>query len=175
MKYPDTNGIAAFVGLWLAFLVPMSLVCPNSGYPNSTDELMKSAAYMTDAYLQSRGRSIRTPFEHAFNTNVGYFEWLEGQGAQEKPVPKGGRQRLISSLSRTAYCDLPPDRFLADPETNITSRRVAALSVGLRRVRPPIKVIRRRPSRTGIRIDSDSRGLEKLCLDRCHGRCLLRF
>jgi len=96
MKYHDTNGIAAFVGLRLALFFVL-YVC-NLGRPNSTDELQKSAAYMTEAYLLSRANSLRTPFEFAFGTDVGFFEWLEGEEAQEKTPGKGNhtRHRFIS-------------------------------------------------------------------------------
>ena len=57
---------------------------------------------MTEAYLLSRALSLRTPFQYAFGTDIGFFEWLEGE---EKPVPKGNRSRhgFILSLSRTIY------------------------------------------------------------------------
>ena len=63
------------------------------GFSNSTDELQKSAAYMTEAYLLSRAQSLRTPFEFAFGTDIGFFEWLEGEEGLEKTVPKGNRSK----------------------------------------------------------------------------------
>ncbi|KAK0450283.1 uncharacterized protein EV420DRAFT_1338011 [Desarmillaria tabescens] len=72
-KFRDTNGIAAFVGL-------------------STDELFKSSAYITEAYLYSSDAHKNTnepthaPFNFAFGCEgVGFFGWLEGEGI------KGGR------------------------------------------------------------------------------------
>ncbi|KAK0495460.1 ich1-like protein [Armillaria luteobubalina] len=72
-KFRDTNGIAAFVGL-------------------STDELFKSSAYITEAYLYSADAHKNTnepthaPFNFAFGCEgVGFFGWLEGEGI------KGGR------------------------------------------------------------------------------------
>ncbi|KAF9462557.1 hypothetical protein BDZ94DRAFT_1309633 [Collybia nuda] len=61
MKYHDTNGIVALIGL-------------------NTDELQKSSAYLTEAYLLSRTDPPRVPFEFSFNTTAGYFAWLEGEG-----------------------------------------------------------------------------------------------
>ncbi|KAK0235425.1 S-adenosyl-L-methionine-dependent methyltransferase, partial [Armillaria nabsnona] len=67
-KFHDTNGIAAFVGL-------------------STDELFKSSAYITKAYLYSAdahkntNEPTHTPFNFAFGyEGVGFFGWLEGEG-----------------------------------------------------------------------------------------------
>ncbi|KAI0726094.1 S-adenosyl-L-methionine-dependent methyltransferase [Fomitopsis betulina] len=74
-KYEGTNGIAAFVGL-------------------CTDELFKSAAYLTDCYLpdaeapeadtapSSDGTKqpehlMHAPFNLAFRTDAPYFQWLE--------------------------------------------------------------------------------------------------
>ncbi|KAF8664228.1 hypothetical protein AX16_000790 [Volvariella volvacea WC 439] len=77
-KYRETDGIAAFVGL-------------------CTDELQKSSAYLTEAYLLSSSPSTRlardptrAPFCFAFGCieegrrspqtkGVGYFAWLEGE------------------------------------------------------------------------------------------------
>ncbi|KAG6868580.1 hypothetical protein C0993_000845 [Termitomyces sp. T159_Od127] len=60
MKYQNTNGIAAFVGM-------------------CSDELFKSSAYLTEAYLQ-RAHPSRPPFGYAFDTDMGFFPWLEGEG-----------------------------------------------------------------------------------------------
>ncbi|KIM43500.1 hypothetical protein M413DRAFT_18022 [Hebeloma cylindrosporum] len=70
MKYRDTNGIAAFVGL-------------------CSDEIQKSSAYMTETYYLSSSRYTRqgsepgrAPFCFAFDTvktGTGFFGWLEGQ------------------------------------------------------------------------------------------------
>ncbi|KAF5381712.1 hypothetical protein D9615_005570 [Tricholomella constricta] len=62
MKYHDTNGVAAFIGM-------------------CTDELFKSSAYLTEAYLLARTEPPRPPFEYAFRTDAGFFAWLEGEGA----------------------------------------------------------------------------------------------
>ncbi|KAF9531423.1 hypothetical protein CPB83DRAFT_809100 [Crepidotus variabilis] len=69
LKYKDTTGVAAFVGL-------------------CTDELQKSAAYMTETYYLSPYKSIRAgtdparaPFCFAFDTvksNTDFFGWLDG-------------------------------------------------------------------------------------------------
>ncbi|KAF8629507.1 hypothetical protein AX17_005633 [Amanita inopinata Kibby_2008] len=80
-KYQDSNGISAFVGL-------------------CTDEIHKSSAYLTEAYLLSPSKHTReareptsAPFCFAFNTlerKIGFFNWLEGEGstcAEEKPMP----------------------------------------------------------------------------------------
>ncbi|TFK34695.1 hypothetical protein BDQ12DRAFT_689414 [Crucibulum laeve] len=70
IKYQDTNGIAAFVGL-------------------CTDEIYKSSAYLTETYLLSPSKQTRegqeptqAPFCYAFDTvksGTGYFGWLEGE------------------------------------------------------------------------------------------------
>ncbi|KAL0959228.1 hypothetical protein HGRIS_014504 [Hohenbuehelia grisea] len=62
-KYENTNGIAAFVGM-------------------CTDELFKSSAYMTEAYLFSQETKfsrepVHAPFNFAFGTANGFFSWLE--------------------------------------------------------------------------------------------------
>ncbi|KAH6904164.1 hypothetical protein BKA70DRAFT_1565905 [Coprinopsis sp. MPI-PUGE-AT-0042] len=69
-KYQGSNGIAAFVGL-------------------CTDEINKSSAYMTEAYLLANSPKVRrandptlAPFCVAFGTahlGVDYFGWLEGE------------------------------------------------------------------------------------------------
>ncbi|PPR01314.1 hypothetical protein CVT24_006347 [Panaeolus cyanescens] len=70
LKYRDTNGTAAFVGL-------------------CTDECQKASAYLTEAYYLSPSKKTRegrdhtrAPFSFAFDTlktRTGYFGWLEGQ------------------------------------------------------------------------------------------------
>ncbi|KDR70150.1 hypothetical protein GALMADRAFT_76264 [Galerina marginata CBS 339.88] len=70
MKYRDTNGIAAFVGL-------------------CTDEIQKASAYMTETYYLSPSQDTRegrepakAPFCLAFDTvktGTGFFGWLEGE------------------------------------------------------------------------------------------------
>ncbi|KAG6888224.1 hypothetical protein C0992_009274 [Termitomyces sp. T32_za158] len=45
----------------------------------SSDELFKSSAYLTEAYLQ-RTHPSRPPFGYAFDTDMGFFPWLEGEG-----------------------------------------------------------------------------------------------
>jgi hypothetical protein len=77
----------------------------------STDELQKSAAYMTEAYLLSQAKSLRTPFEYAFGTSVGFFEWLEGEEGQEKVMPKRNRSRQRFILSRSRYDTYPSVLF----------------------------------------------------------------
>ncbi|CAA7262528.1 unnamed protein product [Cyclocybe aegerita] len=69
LKYSETNGIAAFVGL-------------------CSDECYKSSAYMTEAYFLSPSKETRegsdpakAPFCFAFDTvksGTGFFGWLEG-------------------------------------------------------------------------------------------------
>uniref|UniRef100_A0A8H8CE44 O-methyltransferase C-terminal domain-containing protein n=1 Tax=Psilocybe cubensis TaxID=181762 RepID=A0A8H8CE44_PSICU len=71
MKYRDTNGVAAFVGL-------------------CTDEIQKASAYLTETYYLSSSAQTRAgtepgkaPFCFAFGMEkrgVGFFGWLEGQG-----------------------------------------------------------------------------------------------
>lgn len=61
--------------------------------PLSTDELYKSAEFLTEAYFLSpqrhkNGREpTRAPFNHAFGCEgVGFFGWLEGEGIDGKHV-----------------------------------------------------------------------------------------
>ncbi|KAF9653559.1 S-adenosyl-L-methionine-dependent methyltransferase [Thelephora ganbajun] len=66
IKYGGTNGIAAFVGM-------------------CTDELFKSSAYLTDAYLLeeiSKHSSLPSaaPFNLAFRMKGQFFSWLEEEG-----------------------------------------------------------------------------------------------
>ncbi|GLB41210.1 putative O-methyltransferase [Lyophyllum shimeji] len=75
MKYRDTNGISAFVGM-------------------CTDELFKSSAYLTEAFLLAREDPPRPPFEHAFRTNAGFFAWLEGEGRADGIDGGGGGTAL---------------------------------------------------------------------------------
>src|ERR1700679_3381662 len=46
---------------------------------NSTDEIFKSSAYLTDAYLLSKHSvlPLTTPFNLAFGTKGQFFSWLE--------------------------------------------------------------------------------------------------
>ncbi|KAJ3999098.1 hypothetical protein F5050DRAFT_1565815 [Lentinula boryana] len=78
-KYNDTNGVSAFFGM-------------------CTDELFKSAGFLTEAYFLSpqkhkNGREpTRAPFNHAFACEgVGFFGWLEGEGIDGKRVNGPGR------------------------------------------------------------------------------------
>ncbi|KAG7095079.1 hypothetical protein E1B28_005867 [Marasmius oreades] len=82
IKYENSNGIAAFVGL-------------------CTDELHKASAFLTEAYLLSPKAHLngkeptRAPFNYAFGCEgVDFFGWLEGEGIQGKHV--NGRARSES-------------------------------------------------------------------------------
>jgi hypothetical protein len=48
-KYEDTSGIAAFVGLWCVFFMHLDVYISKLKI-HSTDELFKSAAYLTEAF-----------------------------------------------------------------------------------------------------------------------------
>jgi hypothetical protein len=86
-KYQGTNGIAAFVGLWYAPIDPMRV--GGADPCASADEINKSSAYMTEAYLLANSPKVRrandptlAPFCVAFGTahlGVDYFGWLEGE------------------------------------------------------------------------------------------------
>ncbi|KAJ7581877.1 hypothetical protein C8J56DRAFT_1101383 [Mycena floridula] len=88
-KYRDTNGISAFVGM-------------------CTDELQKSSAYLTEAYLLSpsaakTGREpTKAPFSYAFGCEgVGFFGWLEGEGIDGRQVNGPGREPgMIPGLTK---------------------------------------------------------------------------
>lgn len=41
---------------------------------------------MTEAYLLSRDNSPPPPFQFAFGTDVGFFPWLEGEGAKQNSL-----------------------------------------------------------------------------------------
>ncbi|KAG6825824.1 hypothetical protein H0H92_002297, partial [Tricholoma furcatifolium] len=75
MKYQDSNGIAAFVGM-------------------CTDELFKSSAYLTEAYLLGHDQPSRTPFGYAFETDVPFFAWLEGEGGEGRTGLKVNKDKL---------------------------------------------------------------------------------
>lgn len=68
-------------------------------YVHSTDELQKASAYMTEAYLLSRERPPRTPFEYAFGLGLGFFEWLEGDTA----APANKTKQTTSKATRNQY------------------------------------------------------------------------
>ncbi|KAJ4474486.1 O-methyltransferase [Lentinula aciculospora] len=78
-KYNDTNGVSAFFGM-------------------CTDELFKSAGFLTETYLLSPQKHknglepTRAPFNHAFGCEgVGFFGWLEGEGIDGNHVNGPGR------------------------------------------------------------------------------------
>ncbi|KAG1880138.1 hypothetical protein F4604DRAFT_1620152 [Suillus subluteus] len=85
-KYEDTSGIAAFVGL-------------------CTDELFKSAAYLTEAAGSGLDPEPLPAFNLAFNTPVPFFEWLEnggldalsGNGAGAGCLPAGAVGNIVSA------------------------------------------------------------------------------
>lgn len=73
--------------------------CFHDKFCNSTDELQKSSAYLTEAYLLSpdahkTGKSpTRAPFNYAFGCEgVGFFGWLEGEGIKGNHVNGVGRE-----------------------------------------------------------------------------------
>ena len=86
-KYRDSNGISAFVGLWYAHI--SCSISKLITFGDSTDEIQKASAYMTETYYLSPSKTTRegrdpdkAPFCFAFDTaksKVGYFGWLEGQ------------------------------------------------------------------------------------------------
>ncbi|KAF8066927.1 O-methyltransferase [Lyophyllum atratum] len=81
MKYQNTNGVSAFVGM-------------------CSDELFKSSAYLTEAYLLAREDPPRPPFEHAFRTGAGFFAWLEGEGRADGISGGGGRSHLALAMEQ---------------------------------------------------------------------------
>lgn len=88
-KYHDSNGIAAFVGLWFALFVLICCPTANALHFFSTDEIQKASAYMTETYFLSSSKQTRdgreptrAPFCFAFDTvktGTGFFGWLEGE------------------------------------------------------------------------------------------------
>ncbi|KAJ3819191.1 hypothetical protein F5880DRAFT_1137749 [Lentinula raphanica] len=90
-KYSDTNGVSAFFGM-------------------CTDELYKSAGFLTEAYFLSpqrhqNGREpTRAPFNHAFGCEgVGFFGWLEGEGIKgNNPSGVGLDDGSNAGMVRTA-------------------------------------------------------------------------
>ncbi|KAF9235949.1 hypothetical protein BU15DRAFT_50734, partial [Melanogaster broomeanus] len=84
-KYEDTDGIAAFVGL-------------------CTDELFKSAAYLTEAVTGVQfppeikaEQDTLSAFNLAFRTTVPYFDWLENGG--KDPIGGTGRGACASGTT----------------------------------------------------------------------------
>ncbi|KAG6918807.1 hypothetical protein DXG01_011559 [Tephrocybe rancida] len=92
MKYQNTNGIAAFAGM-------------------CSDELFKSSAYLTEAYLLQRTEPPRPPFGYAFDTDVGFFPWLEGEGGNGREgIMNKGRfrvERFGKAMSGTGSWEAP--------------------------------------------------------------------
>ncbi|ESK91595.1 ich1 protein [Moniliophthora roreri MCA 2997] len=85
-KYRNTNGVAAYVGM-------------------CTDELQKSAAYLTEAYLLSpyshknTKDPTRAPFNYAFGCEgIGFFGWLEGEGIDGNRVNGADRPGHLPGL-----------------------------------------------------------------------------
>ncbi|KAI0700683.1 hypothetical protein C8T65DRAFT_790056 [Cerioporus squamosus] len=88
-KYESTNGIAAFVNL-------------------CTDELFKSASFLTDCYLPTLSsgttgdaHAMHAPFNVAFGTNTPYFEWLERPGNEAR------LKRFGPAMTGTAAWEVP--------------------------------------------------------------------
>lgn len=97
-KYKGTNGVSAFVGMW--FVIPPNCMLPSSDLSfKSTDELQKSSAYLTEAYLLNTNATTNgeepthAPFNFAFGCEgVGFFSWLEGEGIADGQVNGPGRE-----------------------------------------------------------------------------------
>ena len=76
---------------------------------NSTDELFKSASYLTDCYLPSStsrkstdgAHAMHAPFNVAFNTVIPYFEWLERPGNEAR------LKRFGPAMTGTAAWEVP--------------------------------------------------------------------
>ncbi|KAK0200006.1 hypothetical protein DFS33DRAFT_1388306 [Desarmillaria ectypa] len=105
-KFRDTNGIAAFVGL-------------------STDELFKSSAYITEAYLYSSdahknsNEPTHAPFNFAFGCEgVGFFGWLEGEGIKGGHV--NGPERESGMLPGSEDAAMVENRRVIKP-SNVNS------------------------------------------------------
>ncbi|KAF8908192.1 hypothetical protein CPB84DRAFT_1744364 [Gymnopilus junonius] len=91
MKYSDTGGTAAFVGL-------------------CTDEIQKSSAYMTETYYLSPSQDTRNgsdparaPFCFAFDTlksRTSFFGWLEGETETKDDANYGFRGQANSNKFR---------------------------------------------------------------------------
>lgn len=119
-KYKATNGIAAFVGL-------------------CTDELMKSSAYLTEAYLptapghkpDSASLPTRAPFNYAFDCEgVGFFGWLEGEGSSLQPNPNLSRLLRFSSAMTGTESWEPPGTILTGFDWASLPRGALVVDVG---------------------------------------------
>lgn len=98
-KYEGTTGIAAFVGLWYVEFIIYLETSQVSKF--STDELFKSSAYLTDAYLfdvSSKHSSLpsASPFNVAFATKHQFFTWLEEEGNQLR-LQRFGRAMMATA------------------------------------------------------------------------------
>jgi hypothetical protein len=79
--------------LWYVFFIKLISEYHSTVDIPSTDELFKSSAYLTEAYLlntstkYSRGPK-HTPFNLAFQTDKGYFGWLEEEEGEDEEVER---------------------------------------------------------------------------------------
>lgn len=122
-KYEGTNGIAAFVGMWYVGKYNVRLNFPKPE-PDSTDELFKSSAYLTEAYLldeTSKHSSLlsTTPFNIAFQVKDRiFFRWLEEEGNEMR------LKRFGHAMTGTAGWEDGGSDSQADGEE--TSNRISA-------------------------------------------------
>lgn len=92
-KYEGTNGISAFVGMWFVFYFAEHSAYPLIWHVCSSDELFKSAAYMTEAYYLNPTTKYstsptETPFNFAFRTRLPLFGWFENGAPDPVDLPR---------------------------------------------------------------------------------------
>ena len=85
---------------------------------HSTDELFKSAAYLTERYLPTPPHKqkhnepvMNAPFNVAFNTDMPYFEWLEQPGNELR------LKRFGPAMTGTVAWEVPGAIVSGKPKT----------------------------------------------------------
>ncbi|PPQ94314.1 hypothetical protein CVT25_005044, partial [Psilocybe cyanescens] len=134
MKYRDTNGVAAFVGL-------------------CTDEIQKASAYMTETYYLSPSPHTRAgtepgraPFCFAFDTvssGTGFFGWLEGEVAGEC-VDKGESRAddgTDDAVERGKGGILPPTLGSSSSSSERSGKRASQRKTGREDPRPQLRAM----------------------------------
>ena len=88
-------------------LIVSSPLSDSNPEPGSTDEMFKSSAYLTDAYLlneASKHSALQSaaPFNLAFGTEGQFYSWLE-QGGNEMRLKRFGHamRQTMGNISQT--------------------------------------------------------------------------